>query len=78
MSDREREEHWGAMSDRAESLASSDKGRAALRAIYDMAQGPAGALDQRNQGYAVELLQACWGEYAGTTRDAMRLYLGEE
>ena len=56
----------------ARQLAESEKGREALGCLLNWLERSSGlSLDGRNQEAVLLLLQAAWGGYAGTVRDAM-------
>lgn len=57
--------------DLADNLAGTHRGLTALRSLKELMAGPTAGLDARNKAAFTELLQRCWGEYAGTTRGAI-------
>lgn len=61
----------------AQQLAKSEKGRDALRRCVDWLEASGLSLDNRNQVAILRLLEAAWGEWAGTTRDVMHQALGD-
>lgn len=58
-------------------LATTDKGRDALRRVLDWLESSGLSLDSDNQQGILLLLDAAWGDYAGTVRDLMREALRE-
>ena len=52
-------------------LAQSERGLEALDCLLNWLEGSGLSLDGRNQQAVLLLLQAAWGEYAGTVRNAM-------
>jgi hypothetical protein len=53
-------------------LAKSDKGRNAMQHIYNWLTESGLSLDRQNQACALLLLEAAWGRFPGTVRDAIR------
>ena len=60
----------------AQQLARSDKGRGAMLHLLAWLDDDGLSLDVTNQLAVIGLLEAAWGGYAGSARDAMRVALG--
>ena len=60
----------------AEQLSQSEKGRNALRRLLDWLDDDGLSLDGANKGAVLTLLNAAFGSYPGSARDAMREALG--
>lgn len=61
----------------AEHLATTARGRSAMRHVLAWLDDDGLGLDGTNQAAIAVLLNAAWGPFAGTVRDAMRLALEE-
>lgn len=61
----------------AQHLATSDRGRDALRHVLAWLEKSGLSLDHQNQECVIVLLEGAWGAYSGTVREVMHEALGD-
>lgn len=61
-----------------QTLTRTERGREVMRQVLGMLDDVGVGLDMEGQAAVLTLLQATWGQYTGSARDAMREALGPQ